>query len=577
MATLKAPWRHRPSRVFQGVDSQTIVYTLFLGVVALMVLTPLFLLLLNSFDLSKPAEPAVYGLDAWHRAMTTAGLSDAIYNTISLAVTRSVIATVIGIFISWLLARTDIPMKGWFEFMFWLSFFLPAFPVALGWILLLDSKFGLINQLLMALPFIDEAPFAIYSYWGIVWVHLTATTIGIRVMLLTPAFRNLDASLEEASRTAGGGPLKTLVRIVVPIMMPAILVATLLGLIRSLEAFEIELVLGLPVGIQVFSTQIYALTVEEPFDYPAASALGAFFLVVLASLVLMQQLYLRRKVFTTITGRGFSIRPIALGRWKYVAFTFVLLVVITVTVLPVAFVFVGTFMTLFGYFHIAEPWTLAHWEDVLGDPLLLQATINTLKLGGWSAAIGVFFCALIAYIVVKTRFAGRAVLDFISWLPYSIPGVLLGLALIWTFLLLNDFIPIYGTMMAMVIAMVMSRLPLGVQVIKTFLMQLGDELEEASRVSGASWFYTYRRVLIPLLSPCLIVVALLIFISAARDISSVVLLASAKTQTLSLLMLNFATSNELERSSVVACIIVILVVVGTLIARALGGQMRIQG
>lgn len=558
------------------LDTQSLLFTVFLGFVAFLVITPLLLLLINSFEVGAPGKPTVYGLDAWIRAYETPGIGKAIYNTFSLAITRSLIATVIGIFIAWLLARTDIPMKGWFEFMFWISYFLPALPVALGWILLLDPKYGLINTWLMSLPFIDKAPFDIYSYWGIVWVHLTATTVGIRVMLLTPAFRNLDASLEESSRVAGAGPIKTLIRVIVPIMMPPILVATILGLIRSLEAFEIELILGVPIGLEVFSTKIYAFMVNEPPDYSSAAALGSFFLLVLLIMVGLQQYYLRGKAFTTVTGRGFSARPIPLGRWKWPAFALVMIIVLTVTVVPIGFVFVGTFMKLFGYFTIQDPWTLDNWKHVLDDPILARSITNTLVLGLWSAVAGVLFCCLIAYIVVKTRFAGKGVLDFLSWLPYSIPGILLGLALIWTFLLIHKVIPIYGTMTALVIAMAISRLPLGVQVIKTFLLQLGNELEESSRVSGGSWFYTYRRILFPLLSPCLIVVGLLIFISAARDIGTVVLLATGKTRTLSLLMLDYTVGAELERATVVACMIVLMVVAGALCARALGGHFNIR-
>ena len=562
---------------FSRIDRQSIGFTVFLCFVAFVVITPLFMLLLNSFDIGVPGQPTVYGFDAWQRAFTTRGIGKAIYNTISLAVTRSLIATAVGIFLAWLLARTDIPWKNWFEFMFWISFFLPALPVALGWILLLDSKFGLINQALVALPFIENAPFNIHSYWGIVWVHLTATTIGIRVMLLTPAFRNLDAALEESSRVAGAGAIKTLLRVIIPIMMPAILVATILGLIRSLEAFEIELILGVPIGLEVFSTKIYSFIVNNPPDFSTAGALGSFFLVILMIMVGLQQLYLRRKVFTTVTGRGFSARPIPLGRWKWPAFILVLVIVLTITFVPMGFVFLGTFMQLFGYFNIADPWTLDNWKQVWSDPILFSSIKNTLTLGIWSAVISVAFCCLIAYIVVKTRFAGRALLDFLSWLPYSIPGILLGLALIWTLLLIHDFIPIYGTMAALVIAMSISRLPVGVQVIKTFLLQLGDELEESSRVSGGSWFYTFRHILFPLLSPCLIIVGLLTFITAARDIGTVVLLATGKTRTLALLMLDYTAGAELERATVVACMIVVMVVVGALLARALGGQFHIRG
>src|SRR5262249_23481621 len=148
------------------------------------------------------------------------------------------ISITVGIILAWLLARTDIPLRGVLEFSFWLAYFIPALPVALGWILLLDPKYGLINEWLARLPFVSGPLFDIYSFWGIVWVHLSASTISIKVMLLTPAFRNLDAALEEASHVAGASVLKTLRRIAVPIMTPTILVALILGLIRSLEAFE---------------------------------------------------------------------------------------------------------------------------------------------------------------------------------------------------------------------------------------------------------------------------------------------------------------------------------------------------
>src|SRR5206468_4375948 len=132
------------------------------------------------------------------------------------------------------------PGKNALEFIFWVAFFLPPLPVAIGWILLLDRQFGLINQWLQLLPFIHQPLFNIYSFWGIVWVHLT-TNLGVKVLLLAPAFRNLDASLEESARSCGANPVVTLIRIVIPLMMPAILVSTVLGLIRSMEAFEIEL------------------------------------------------------------------------------------------------------------------------------------------------------------------------------------------------------------------------------------------------------------------------------------------------------------------------------------------------
>src|SRR5437867_9711312 len=178
---------------------------------------------------------------------------------------------------------------------------LPILPVALGWILLLDGKLGLVNECLLALPFVGGPVFNIYSYWAIVWVHMP-TSLGVKVLLLAPAFRNLDASLEESARSCGANPVVTLIRIVVPLMMPAILVSTVLGLIRSMEAFEIELLLGVPIGLFVYSTKIRDLVAYEPPAYAPATALGSIFLLLLLIMVALQRSYLGQRLYRTVTG-----------------------------------------------------------------------------------------------------------------------------------------------------------------------------------------------------------------------------------------------------------------------------------
>ncbi len=551
--------------------------SLLLGLVAFLVLTPLLFMILNSFQVSQPGEPVVYGLQGWQEVVTSAGMLKPIYNTFSLAIIRQLIALVLGIFLAWLLARTDIPMRGGLEFMFWLSFFLPALPVTMGWILLLDPNYGLLNQWLLKLPFVHEPPFNIYSFWGIIWAHLTATTLGIKVMLLTPAFRNMDAVMEESSRISGASALGTLVRIIAPVMTPAILVTTVLGIIRSLESFEIELLLGVPIGLHVYSTKIHELVITEPPEFPPAMALGTAFLGILLLLVILQRRVVGRKSYTTVTGRGFSYRPTPLGRWKYPAFALVLVLAIIITVVPITLLVMGTFMKLFGFFHIPDPWTLDNWRQVLKDPVVFRSLWNTIFVGLGAGGIGILLYALIAYVIVKTRFAARGLLDLLSWLPWSIPGILLGIALLWTFLGTKVFLPIYGTIYILIIAMVIKSMPFGTQLIKSVMLQLGSELEEASRITGASWFYTYRRILFPLLFPALLTVGLVVFISAARDIGTVVLLATGRTRTLSLLMLDFATEAEFERATVVAVIIVILVVVAAFIARTFGGRLNVRG
>jgi len=395
-------------------------------------------------------------------------------------------------------------------------------------------------------------------------------------MLLAPAFRNLDAPLEEASHISGASGRHTFFHIFIPVMMPAILVSTILGVIRSLEAFEIELLLGTPIGLQVFSTKIHELVTWEPPQFAPAMALSTIFLGLLLFMVAMQRRYIGKRNYTTVTGKGFTMRSMRLGPWRGPAFILVMGFALLVTVLPTILLIAGTFMKLFGFFHIADPWTLDNWRATLSDPVLTRSLWNTIAVGLGSGVIGIFFYALIAYVIVKTEYRGRWLLDFLSWLPWSIPGILLGMALLWTFLQTKIFLPIYGTIYILMVAMVIKSMPFGAQMIKSVLIQMGSDLEEASAVCGGTWLQTFRRVLLPLIMPAMITVALVGFISAARDISTVVLLGSGKSRTLSLLMLDFAAGAEFEKATVVAVIIVALVVGAAFCARALGGQVGVR-
>src|SRR4029453_6249273 len=560
---------------FRSLHLPSLPVALLIIVVAFLVLTPLFLMILNSFQTARPGQPIIWGIDGWIKAFSTPGIVKAMTNTFTLAITRQAIALLIGAFFAWLVPRTDFPMKGTLDFFFWFLFFLPALPETMGWILLLDPKYGLLNQGLISLGVVSQPLFNIYSFWGIVWAHMGGT-VSVKVMLLAPAFRNLDAAFEEASKISGASGRHTFFHIVIPVMMPAILVTTILGIIRSLEAFEIELLLGTPIGLQVYSTKIHELVTWEPPQFAPAMALSTVFLGLLLLMVAFQRRYIAKRIYTTVTGRGFSTRPTRLGRWRYPAFALVLSFALVITVLPTILLVTGTFMKLFGFFNIAEPWTLENWRATLNDPVLFRSLWNTLAIGLGSGFVGILFYSLIAYVIVNSRYRGRWLLDFLSWLPWSIPGILLGVALLWTFLQTKIFLPIYGTIYLLMVAMVIKSMPFGTQMIKSVLLQLGNDLEEASKVCGGTWVDTFRRVIFPLTMPALITVGLVGFISAARDISTVVLLGSGKSRPLSLWILDVAAGAEFEKATVVAVVIVALVVGAALIARALGGQVGVR-
>ena len=557
------------------IQSETFWCSVVLAGVAFFALYPILLIIVNSFQVAKPGAPALYGLQGWGAVLSQPGLKRALYNTFSLLVVRQLLSFPVAVLIAWLLARTDLPGKSALEFMFWLSFFLPSLSVTLGWILILDPDYGIANQIWKSLFGAAQGPFNIYSFWGIVWAHIGHNTTAVKVMLLTPAFRNMDASLEEASEIAGAGRAGTLVRILIPIMTPIIMVVLILAIINGLQAFEIEMILGAPIGFHVYSTKVYQLIQQEPPSFGPATALSTLVLCILLPLIVMQRRWIGRRQYTTITGR-YRAKPIALGKWRYPALALVALVALVITAAPMSFVLIGTFMSLFGFFHIEHPWTLRNWSRVFDDPIFLLSLKNTVLMAAGAALFSVSLFSIVAYISVRTKFIWRATLDFISWFPSAMPGILMGLGLLWLFLDFPIFRPLYGSVWLLIIATVVSSMTLGTQLLKSNLLQLGMELEEASQASGASWWATYRRIVLPLMFPSLLLVSVLGFIHAARDISNVALLATSGSRTLALLQLDFMVSGRYESAAVVATIVMALTTGIALLARLLGLRIGIR-
>jgi len=556
-------------------EMQSLFFTLLLGVLAFLVLYPLFLLLLNSFETARPGESSTFGFEAWRLALGEPGMRDAIFNTITLTLAGQLVTFPLAVFLAWLLARTDIPGRDSLEFLFWVGFFLPSLAVTQGWILLLDPQYGLLNQLIAQLPFVDKGPFDIYTWWGIVWVHAMGATLAVKVMLLTPAFRNMDASLEEVSQVCGSNRLGTLVKIVVPLMAPVVFVVLLMAIIRSLEAFEIELILGAPRRINVYSTKIYRLVQQEPPLFGAATALSIVILGLMLPLIVLQRWFTSRHNYATITGR-YQGHVMRLGRWRWPAFSFVVLVVSLLTVVPLVFLLVGTFMRLYGFFHLPDPWTLRHWRTVFADSIFSRSLFNTFILASGTALLSVFLYSIVGYVIVRTRFWGRAALDFLSWLLFALPGIILGLGYLWLFLGIPLFRPLYGGNSLLILASALSSMTLGVQIIKSTMSQLGFDLEEASWVAGGSRWQTFRRVLLPILTPVLLLVGVVSFISAARNISHLALLVTSANRPLAMLQLDYMVEGRYETASVAGVIVIAMTIGVALLARGFGLRLGIK-
>ena len=445
-----------------------------IGLLIVLLAYPVGLLFLKSFVASRPGQPTVWTVSGWVAAFTDARLPIALGNTFFLAFARVVITSVLAIFFAWVVTRTDTPFKGFIEIMLWLGFFLPLLPMTMGWILLLDPHNGLINKLLVNLFGLSESPLNIYSYWGIIWCHLAFST-SVRFMLMTPAFSAMDAALEEAGLVCGSNRAGVLMRVTIPALAPAVLASTALGFIRSLESLEIEMVLGIPAGIYVVPTKIWDFIHWEPPLYDRATALCSIFLLFIFLMVWLHRVFLGGREFTTVSGRSHMAETLPLGRWRWLTCGLCLVFVTVMILLPLATLIMGTFMELFGHFDLEKAWTARHWTGAFTDPVFLRSLKNTIVLGLGAAIVGTMSYALISYLIVRSRLPGRGFIDILSWLPWALPGVLLSLALLWTVLGSGEYVKlIYGTVSLMVFAIIIKEMPLGTQIIKAAVQQIGQ-------------------------------------------------------------------------------------------------------
>jgi len=538
---------------------------------------PVLLLLINSFNAANDwfVEPRRWGVDHWINAFQRPGLLKSLGNSLLIWSLTVSISFPIGVSLAWLLARTKIPFSHTLEFLFWISYMVPALPTTIAWITLLDPDIGMINVALKNLFALDQGPFNIFSVPGIVWANLMGHGISIKVMLLTPAFRNMDSTLEEAARVGGASNLRTLFKITLPLMISPMIMVLALQLLRVFQSFETEYLLGMPFGFYVYSTKIYTLIRNQIPNYGEATVLASLTLLMIGLIIPLQRWILERRRYTTITG---NFRPglIDLRAGNTIAFGAIALLLALLTVGPLAILVLGSFMERIGYFVLG--FTLEHWRLVLTDPVFVKALRTTLTLATTAALVSPLIFSVLAYILVRTRLPGRSLLDLMIWSAGAIPGILAGLGLLWVFIGTPGLSFLFGTIWALIIVVILQGKTTGVNIMKGMLVQVGADMEEAARVSGAGWIRTYLRIWLPLLMPTLILLAVMNFVSAAGATSSIILLASRDTMTLSLMALELSSSaiSNREAASILSIFIILFTVAGALLVRYFGRRFGVR-
>ncbi len=524
--------------------------------VGTLVLYPTAMLFYGSLWSARPGFPGYFTLEHYISTATTPETYRALLNSFIIVTGKSLLAAIIAVYLAWLVTRTDVPFRPLIELIAPLPFFVPGLLTAIGWAMLANPRNGTINQIIASLLGTNEGPFNIYSFGGIIFV-MALHSAAFVYLLVVAAFRNLDASLEESARLSGASGRRVFFSVTLPLVLPALSGAVLLTFISGLEAFETPVVLGTPAQIFVFTNEIYyAMTVSVPADIGRATTLGVWLLALTLVLVALQWRLLGNRSYTSVTGKGYRPQTIELGIWRWPAFGLFVSYALLAVALPIGQIFATSFFKVFGLLDW-NLFTFDNYRQVLTDPLLGRALRNTLFLAVIGATCTVFLGGLTAYVIVRTRFPARRVLEVISWLPWTLPGIVLSLAMLWAYIRVPG---LYGTIFILLVAYVTHGLPIATRTLSGTLAQLSADLEESARICGASWWTTFTRVLLGLLRPGLVAAWFLLAAIFVRTVSIPVMLMAPGNEVLSVLTLNYWEQGQGQKVAVIAMLTLILLV-----------------
>ncbi|MBS0325083.1 MAG: iron ABC transporter permease [Proteobacteria bacterium] len=545
---------------------------LLIAVVGLLTICPVAMLALGSFSTGLTAFGS-FTLAKYAAAYGDPALYGVVADTVGFVVGSSLLATVLALFFAYLSTRTDIPLKRLFAIVSLVPMMIPHLLFAVSWALLLNPSNGMLNLVLKDLFALDHAPFNIYSLPGMILVE-GLLDMPIAYLIMAPAMASFDVSLEESSHVFGAGNLQTLARITLPVLRPAILAAFTLGVVRSLASFAVPSVIGMPGQVPVLATYIYQMIATGfATDYGKAAAVGMSVLVTsIVLIVVYRRLTAASEKFVTVSGRGYRPAQIALGRARGPLLAVVAAISLVMIVLPVL---VLLYTSLVPYAmvpsrHAFAMMSLRHWREVLQDPVSLASLENSLFLGVAGATLGVVLSLFVAWVIVRVKTRAAGLLEGLSYLSFSFPGIVIGVGFMWFFVQT----PLYATLTALLIGYIATYLPYGIRPLASAFIQIHTHLEESSRVCGAGTLVTLRRVVAPLLVPGIVSAWILMASMFVRELSLSVVLSRPGTEVLAVQILHFADDGLWGQLSALGMLMIAISTTLVVIAAAVGSRFR---
>ncbi len=517
------------------VTQESVATILVSVIVGAAVILPLLVLVVSSFRvLDSSGFDTTWGLENYRTLYTDRIIPKAFVNTLIISAGSTVLATFLGVSLAWINARTNCPGRDKLEPYNLIPFFLSPFVGAIAWHNLAGGKTGLLNSWARDYLGVQGNLFNVDNLWGVIWV--TGIFFAPLVYLfVVGSLRRMDPSLEDSARTTGAGLFRTATTITLPLVAPGILSGAIIVFVTSAGEFGVPFKLSAPYGWQTLTTQIFSKAVGDDANLYLGAAMSMALGIITVFLIWIQQRYIAPRSFTTVTGKGFRPNVIDLGAWKWVALAYNLSFLMVAVILPLLCLLIVSLHPVWQAQIIAADLTFINYQRTLfwWRPDHIDAAsngiYNSFILAFFGATIAMILSLVISYMIHRTKGIGARLLDFLCVVPVGFPGIVLAMGVLITYIQT----PIYATLWIILLGYITRFFPYGQRNVSAVMLAISEELDQSSRMAGASWFTTLRRITIPLLKPGIFAGWVLLFIIFLRELSISIILYSSGTETLS--------------------------------------------
>ena len=525
-----------PVQTWRRFLTQETIVTVVVGlIVAVAVILPLITLFVSSFlvldDMGFDSE---WGFGNYVTLVTDRIIPKAMLNSLYICSGTTVVSTVLGVSLAWINARTNSPGRDYLEPYNLIPFFLSPFVGAIAWHNLASPKIGLLNVWYRDLFGVEGYFLNVDNLWGVIWVTGIFFT-PLVYLFVVGSLRRMDPSLEDSARTTGAGLLRTTLTITLPLVTPAILSGAIIVFVTSAGEFGVPFKLAAPYGWETLTTQIFTKAVGDDANHYLGATMSMVLGIITVILIWVQRAYIAPRSYTTVTGKGFRPNVLDLGKWKWVAFGYNITYIFVAVVLPILCLLIVSLHPVWTAEIVPADISMNNYVKTLfwwREDSIRAATdgiINSFILAFSGASIAMVLALVVSYMIHRTKGFGSKLLDILCVVPIGFPGIVLAMGVLVTYIQT----PIYATLWILLLGYITRFFPYGQRNIASIMLAISEELDQSSRMSGATWFTTLRRITIPLLKPGIFAGWVLLFVIFLRELSISIILYSTGTETLS--------------------------------------------